>query len=192
MCNCQLGGPNWCEIMTLAFGVIAGAFALWQWYRHCRVTGAEHLATVLQRFNETIISETFYGNINNAPYGGKEGPRFYLGKLRFEKGVESKIDSMLLLFSEICHNRNICVFREPEFNYFSFQIRRTLAHSQIKDYLLDFALYCTEHGIGFPYRDLVMEGVSVDPDYYRDLCTRARIYSNWFISVGRFIKEATS
>jgi len=192
MCDCPSGGPSWCEIVTVAFGVIAGAFALWQWHRQCRVIGAEHLSGVLQRFNEQVITETFYELINNVTYGGAGCRCFYTDRLKFAKGVEPKIDSMLLLFSEICHNRHIGVFRDSEFRYFSFQIRRTLAHCQIKAYLYDFAMHCAEHKIGCPYYDLIIEGLSVDRSYYRDLCANAGIHDKWYTNLKGMIWEAVS
>ena len=95
---------------------------------------------------------------------------FYLGGLRFNNqlvGVsEKEIDSMLLLFSLICHEHERGTISDAEFDFFSYQIRRTLAHRQFKQYLFDFAEYCGKYKVGYPYLALAREGVKVDGPHY--------------------------
>lgn len=164
------GAANWVEIATFCTVLIGGAFALWQWWRSCRVSRAEHLNEILEKYDIKTMTDLFYRLVNNASYGGEDSEVFYLGGLRFNNqsdGVGEKgIDSMLLLFSLICYERERGTISDAEFDFFSYQIRRTLAHRQFKQYLFDFAEYCGKYGIGYPYLALAREGVKVDGPHY--------------------------
>ena len=74
--------------------------------------------------------------------------------------------SMLLLFAQICHEHERGTISKTEFAFFSYQIRRTLAHKQFKQYLFDFAEYCGKYKIGYPYLSLAREGLNVDALHY--------------------------
>ena len=167
---CSGGDPNWVEIATFCTVLIGGAFALWQWWRSCRVSRAEHLNEILEKYDVKTMTDLFYRLVNNTSYGGGNSEVFYLGGLRFNNqlvGVsEKEIDSMLLLFSLICYEHERGTISDVEFNFFSYQIRRTLAHRQFKQYLFDFAEYCGKYKIGYPYLALAREGVKVDGPHY--------------------------
>ena len=169
------GQANWVEISTFCAVLIGGAFALWQWWRSCCVSRAEHLNAILERYGGKRMTDLFYRLVNNTTYGGEDSEVFYLGGLRFQdiKGDkpeenirEDDIDSMLLLFSQICHEHERGTISDAEFAFFSYQIRRTLAHKQFKQYLFDFAEYCGKYKIGYPYLPLAREGVKVDEAHY--------------------------
>ena len=180
--QCDCGSANWVEIATFCCVVIGGLFAWWQWMRSCRVTRAEHLNTVLERYDKKAAPSLFYRLICNASYGGEDSEVFYLGGCKFkevEDGVsERDIDSMLNLFSQICHERQCGVLSKSEFCFFSFIIKCTLAHKQIKQYLLDFAQHCGRHQFGFPFVALAREGVRVDREHYEQVLAA--------IGVGKF------
>lgn len=167
------GGPNWVEIATLICLAFGGLFAWWQWRKACRVSRAEHLNEILTRYDMASTTNMFYRLINDTSYGGKDGEVFYLGGLRFAQlkdVAEKDLDSMLLLFSQICYERERRTISESEFDFFSYQVGRTLAHEQIKMYLRDFAAYCGRFGIGYPYLSLARYGLRVDADYYSQVC----------------------
>lgn len=175
MIQCLCGEANWVEIATFFTVLIGGAFAWWQWWKSCRVSRAEHLDAILERYGSKRMTDLFYRLVNNTTYGGEDSEVFYLGGLRFQdiKGDkpednirEDDIDSMLLLFSQICHEHKRGTISDSEFAFFSYQIRRTLAHKQFKQYLFDFAEYCGKYKIGYPYRALAREGVKVDGPHY--------------------------
>lgn len=164
---CWCGDPSWVEIATFCTVLIGGAFALWQWLRTCCVSRAEHLNAILERYESKGKTDLFYRLVNNASYGGEDAEKVYLGGLRFETTEgEKAIDSMLLLFSQICHEHERGAISKAEFDFFCYQIRRTLAHKQLKQYLLDFARHCGMHKIGYPYLALAREGVKVDASHY--------------------------
>ena len=165
--------------------VLVGLLIAWvQWRKAKEVTRSEHLRSIIAAFKQDEIARTFYRFINNSIYGGGDGVGFYQGELCFgvtvqggegpkDKGGESSsddieisIDRMLMLFSEICHERDLGVIREDEFRFFDFQINRTLAHKDVKRYLLDFAEHCGKYRIGYPFLALAREGVNVDPQTY--------------------------
>lgn len=165
--------------------VLVGLLIAWvQWRKAKEVTRSEHLHSIIAAFKQDEIAQTFYRFINNSNYGGGNGEGFYRGELRFgvtgqdgenskDKGgesssddIERSIDRMLMLFSEICHERDLGVIRDDEFRFFDFQINRTLAHKDVKRYLLDFAEYCGRYRIGYPFLALVREGVNIDPQTY--------------------------
>lgn len=138
---------------------------------------AEHLNVILDRYEEKAMTDIFYMLVNNTSYGGEGSPEFYGKKLRFtpvsdddDDGkvhiAEKDIDSMLLLFSQICHEHERGTISDAEFDFFSYQIRRTLAHRQFKQYLFDFAEYCGKYKVGYPYLALAREGVKVDGPHY--------------------------
>jgi len=169
-------GANWSDVITLFSVIIGGLFALWQWWRTCRVSRAEHLNAILERYRDKKMTDMFYRLINNSSYGGEDSEVFYRGGLRFEtiKGkkspdddiCESDIDSMLTLFSQICYEHECGTISTQEFAFFCFQIRRTLAHIQFKKYLLDFAKYCGRYDVAFPFLALSREGINVDRKHY--------------------------
>ena len=165
--------------------VLVGLLIAWvQWRKAKEVTRSEHLHSIIAAFKQDEIAQTFYRFINNSNYGGGDGKGFYIGGLRFgaagQNGendknkdgnnssvdIEISIDRMLMLFSEICHERDLGVIREDEFRFFDFQINRTLAHKDVKRYLLDFAEHCGKYRIGYPFLALVREGVNIDPQTY--------------------------
>ena len=184
---CCHGGPNWVEIATFGMVLIGGVFALWQWLRTCCVSRAEHLNAILKRYGSKKMTDLFYRLVNNTTYGGDDSEIFYLGQLRFqtikgEKTDEGKlgddireddIDAMLYLFSQICYEHERGTISKAEFDFFCFQIRRTLAHGQFKQYLLDFAKHCGRHKIGYPYLALAREGVNVDASHYAQVIDEA-------------------
>lgn len=166
---------SWTELFTFVLAV-SGALVAWhQWRKSCEVTRSEHLREMLAAFKEKDISEAFYICINNASYGGMsaDDPKFYVGGLRFDTVGsidEGMVDNMLLRFSAICHDHNLGVISDDEFEFFSFQIWRALAHSQVKQYLLDMAEYCGKYKCGYMFRDLIEEGLSVDEKHYSRVC----------------------
>lgn len=134
---------------------------------------AEHLNEILTRYDVASTTNIFYRLINDTSYGGKGGEAFYFGGLRFAQlkdVAEKDLDSMLLLFSQICYERERGTISESEFEFFSYQVGRTLAHEQIKMYLRDFAVYCGRFGIGYPYSSLARYGLKVDANYYSQVC----------------------
>ena len=172
--TCEIQNPT--EVATFCFTIIGGAFALWQWWRSCRVSRAEHLNAILERYRDKKMTDMFYRLVNNSSYGGGDSEVFYQGGLRFRtiKGKKSPdddicecdIDSMLILFSQICSEHECGTISKREFAFFSYQVRRTLAHAQFRQYLLDFAEYCGKYKIGCPYLALILEGVNVDRAWY--------------------------
>lgn len=164
------------EVAAFCFAIIGSAFAFWQWWRSCRVSRAEHLNAILERYSDKKMTDMFYRLVNNSSYGGGDSEVFYQGGLRFRtiKGKKSPdddicecdIDSMLILFSQICYEHECGTISKREFAFFSFQIRRTLAHEQFRQYLLDFAEYCGKYRIGCPYLALIREGVNVERAWY--------------------------
>ena len=139
------------------------------------VSRAEHLNVILERYGSKRMSDLFYRLVNNTAYGGKDSELFYRDRLCFQviKGDnpendirEDDIDSMLLLFAQICHEHERGTISKAEFAFFSYQIRRTLAHKQFKQYLFDFAAYCGKYKIGYPYLSLAREGLNVDALHY--------------------------
>ena len=173
--RCTCGDFNWVELATFFTVLIGGAFALWHWIRLCCVSRAEHLNAILERYGSKMMADLFYRLVSNATYGGEDSEVFYLGSLRFQdiKGEnpendirEDDIDSMLLLFAQICHEHERGTISKTEFAFFSYQIRRTLAHKQFKQYLFDFAEYCGKYKIGYPYLSLAREGLNVDALHY--------------------------
>ena len=197
--QCGFYGANWVEIATFCSVVIGGAFAWWQWRRSCRVSRAEHLNAIFARYSDKKMTTLFYRLVNNSSYGGEGSDVFYLGNLRFqpiqraqvcqekqatqgdqasqgdkchEEDIrENDIDSMLLLFSQICYEHENGTISKQEFAFFCYQIWRTLAHKQFKQYLMDFAVYCGKYKIGCPYQALIREGINVDRSHYeRALC----------------------
>lgn len=169
------GPVSWVDVVTLLSVIVGGGFAWWQWRQSCRVRRAEHLNVILSRYDTQATSIHFYQLINNTTYGGTDGDLFYLGGLRFRDVMEGNrrvivsekdIDSMLLMFSQICYEQQNETISNTEFAFFCYQIRRTLAHRQIKQYLYDYAEYCTQYKIAFPYRALVREGKNVDAAHY--------------------------
>lgn len=169
------GPVSWVDVVTLLSVIVGGGFAWWQWRQSCRVRRAEHLNVILSRYDTQATSIHFYQLINNTTYGGTDGDLFYLGGLRFRDVMEGDgrvivsekdIDSMLLMFSQICYEQQNGTISNTEFAFFCYQIRRTLAHRQIKQYLYDYAEYCAQYKIAFPYRALVREGKNVDADHY--------------------------
>ena len=168
-------GANWADVVTLFGALIGGLFALWQWRRACRVSRAEHLNAVLGRYDTQKMTNLFYRFVNDVAYGGDGSEEFYLGHLRFKKvregtenelDMERDIDSMLSLFTQICHEHECAAISRGEFAFFCYQIRRTLAHGQIKQYLFDLAEYCGRHDVAFPFLALVREGINVDREHY--------------------------
>lgn len=137
---------------------------------------AEHLNAILERYSDKKMTDMFYHLVNNSSYGGGDSEVFYQSGLRFQTITGSKspdddicecdIDSMLTLFSQICYEHECGTISKEEFAFFSYQIRRTLAHVQFKQYLLDFAEYCGKYKIGCPYLALIREGVNVDCAWY--------------------------
>ena len=176
MIQCLCGEANWVEIATFFTVLIGGAFAWWQWWKSCRVSRAEHLNAILERYRDKKMTDMFYRLVNNSSYGGKDSEVFYQGGLRFkaikgEKGpeddvCESDIDSMLTLFSQICYEHECGTISAQEFAFFCFQIRRTLAHVQFKKYLFDFAEYCGQYDVAYPFLALSREGLNVDRKHY--------------------------
>lgn len=173
--QCGCASANWVEIATFFTVLIGGVFAWWQWRQACRVSHAEHLNAIMERYGSKRMTDLFYRLVNNAAYGGEDSAIFYLGGLCFQdtkgKGNEGNtreddIDSMLLLFSQVCHEHGRRTISDSEFAFFCYQIRRTLAHKQFKQYLLDFAQYCGKFKIGYPYHALVQEGLNVDREFY--------------------------
>lgn len=173
---CDCGGANWVEIATFCSVVIGGAFAWWQWRQACRVSRAEHLNTILERYHDKKMTDLFYRLVSNPPQGGEGSEVFYQGEFHFQtiKGKkspeddidENDIDSMLTLLSQICYEHECGTISKDEFAFFSYHIWRTLAHKQFKQYQLDFAEYCGKHKIGCPYLALIREGVNVDRAHY--------------------------
>lgn len=190
------GEANWVEIATFFTVLVGGVFALWQWLRTCRVSRAEHLNDILERYGDKGMTDFFYRLVNDASYGGEDAEVFYLGGLRFKtvevesNGCEKKrfairengIDSMLLLFSQICYEHERGTISKAEFDFFCFQIRRTLAHKQFKQYLLDFATYCGKFAIGYPYSALAREGINVDSVHYAKVLAEARCERSAFVN----------
>ncbi len=176
------------EIATLCFAIIGGTFAWWQWRRSCRVSRAEHLNAILERYSDKGMINLFYRLVNNTTYGGEDSDVFYPGGLRFQDVKdktkdeeragyvirENDVDAMLLMFSQICYEHERGTISKVEFDFFCFQIRRTLAHKQFKQYLLDFATYCGKFGIGYPFLALAREGINVDNVHYAQVLAEAR------------------
>ena len=172
--QCCCGDASWVEIATFCTILIGGVFALWQWLRTCRVSRAEHLNAILERYESNGKTDLFYSLVNNVAYGGDYAEEFYCGRLRFKTAeIEKEIDSTLLLFSQICYERDRGTIKKEEYAFFDFQIRRTLAHKQFKQYLLDFANHCGKHKIGYPYLALAREGVKVDASHYAQVIGEA-------------------
>ena len=163
--------------------LIAGSIIAWfQWRKAREVTRSEHLRSIVEAFKQTEFALPFYCFINNVAYGGESGKGFYEGELRFVKDwptdaplqgddignakVEVAVDRMLMLLSEICHERDLGVISEEEFRFFDYQIGRTLAHKDVKRYLFDFAEYCGKYKVGYPFLSLVKEGVKTDGEMY--------------------------
>ena len=179
------------DVVTLCLVIIGGVFAWWQWRMACRVSRAEHLNDILERYGDKGVTNLFYRLVNNVAYGGEGSGVFYRGGLRFQddKGEkkddvirENDIDSMLLLFSQICYEHERGTISKAEFDFFCFQIRRTLAHKQFKQYLLDLATYCGKFEIGYPYSALSREGINVDNVHYTKVLAEARCERSTFVN----------
>ena len=56
---CSGGDPNWVEIANFCTVLIGGAFALWQWWRSCRVSRAEHLNEILEKYDVKTMTDLF-------------------------------------------------------------------------------------------------------------------------------------
>ena len=181
------GGANWVEIATLCTVLIGGAFAWWQWRQNCHVSHAEHLNDILERYGSKRMTDLFYRLVNNTTYGGEDSEVFYLGGLRFQdiKGNmsednirENDIDSVLLLFAQICHEHEQGTISDSEFAFFCYQIHRTLAHKQFKQYLFDLSQHCGKFKIAFPYRALAKEGLNVDREFYQRVLAQLETHNH--------------
>lgn len=171
--------PDWLQILL---GVIGFVVALRQWRKTCAVTRAEHLREMLANFNDELVSSTFRDLIDRV---GSDGCpiRFYKGgsgnvPMFVSKEYERSIDTMLLTFSSICHEFEMQTITEDEFQFFAYQIHRTLEHEQIMKYLTDLVVFIIEHNKQIPFMPLIMEGVKVAPAKYekllRDIQNRER------------------
>ena len=170
------------EVANALLLIVGAVIAWFQWRKPREVTRSEHLRCIVEAFKQTEFTLPFYCFINNVSYGGETGKGFYEGELRFVKDwptdaplqnndigkakVEVAVDRMLMLLSEICHERDLGVISEEEFRFFDYQIGRTLAHKDVKRYLFDFAEYCGKYRVGYPFLSLVKEGVKADREMY--------------------------
>ena len=179
---------NWlnknAEAMTFLALVPSGLFALWQWHKSTKVTRGEHLRQILMDVkdvdeDEGKIAKTFYKCIERLGTDGLPVV-FYHGKYQgaplFEGKYELQIDKMLMYFSLVCHERRLGIIDESEFTYFSYQIHRTLENVQIKSYMKDLCDFVASSGKGyrFMFTDLVNEGLSVDKEWYGEICKRIK------------------
>lgn len=133
------------------------------------------------------MTDLFYRLVNNTTYGGEDSEVFYLGGLRFQdiKGNmsednirENDIDSMLLLFAQICHEHEQGTISDSEFAFFCYQIHRTLAHKQFKQYLFDLSQHCGKFKIAFSYRALAKEGLNVDREFYQRVLAQLETHNH--------------
>ena len=162
---------DWVQI---GFAMAAAVTAWVQWRKSCEVSRAEHLRDLLSAMKDSRIEKAYYRYIDGVDYGGRDGD-FYLGALRFaeagcpEENIEAAIDEMLLLFSSICHEHALGVIRDNEFEFFSYQIHRALAHREIKAYIKDLVDHAVRHNHGFPFAPFVDEGATIEEAHYSSL-----------------------
>lgn len=162
--------PDWLQILL---GVIGFVVALRQWRKICAVTRAEHLREMLANFNDEFVSSTFRDLIDRVGCDGCP-IRFYVGgsgnmPMFVSTEYERRIDTMLLTFSSICHELEMQTITEDEFQFFAYQIHRTLEHPQIVKYLTDLVAFTTKRNKQFPFMPLIREGVKVVSDKYEKL-----------------------
>lgn len=162
--------PDWLQILL---GVIGFVVALRQWRKICAVTRAEHLREMLANFNDEFVSSTFRDLIDRVGCDGYP-IRFYVGgsgnmPMFVSKEYERRIDTVLLTFSSICHELEMQTITDDEFQFFAYQIHRTLEHPQIVKYLTDLVAFTTKRNKKFPFMPLIKEGVKVAFDKYEKL-----------------------
>ena len=68
---------------------------------------------------------------------------------------------MLLLFENICYQKHLKVIDKKGFACFQYQIWETLRERQVMRYFKDLSKYSVHHHSGFPFVELVREGVLV-------------------------------
>ena len=162
--------PDWLQILL---GVIGFVVALRQWRKTCAVTRAEHLREMLAKFNDEFVASTFRDLIDRVESDGRPTCFYESGPdnmpMFTTKENERKIDTLLLTFSSICHELEMQTITEDEFQFFAYQIHRTLEHQQIMDYLADLVAFTIKYGKQFPFMPLIREGVKVVPDRYQKL-----------------------
>ena len=166
-------------VVNVTLVLVGLLIALVQWRKARKVTQSEHLRSIIAAFNQNEIARPFYRFINRDDDERADLEHFYLGDLQFVEArqtvggdvessdqIEIDIDRMLMLFSEICYERELGVITEEEFRFFDYQIRMTLEHEEVKRYLFDFAEYCGKYHVGYPFLSLVKEGVKTDREMY--------------------------
>ena len=84
---------------------------------------------------------------------------------------EIEVDNMLLLFENICYQAHNGIIQDNAFGCFEYQIRATLDEEQIQNYLADLGRYCSKRGGGFPFVELLLQGVRMESvsSFYSDV-----------------------
>ena len=157
---------SWIQVGITGVGFLVAFF---QWRNHKQLASANHLGEVLKIFCEEKNRLAFSKYVDRCQgmeyYSGVNGdgePEFKDSETLSKNEIEMEIDNMLLLFENICFQLHTGIIQADAFGCFKYQIHMALKESQLQRYLSDLARYCSKNGGGFPFLELVREGVSIE------------------------------
>ena len=151
---------SWITIVGWTIPIASGSFAIWRWILGQRITRAEFLERLIEKF-KAIKYDEFLRRMESlseeVPDSGTE----------IDTGIEAY--DFLLFLTYVCYLYIKKVINEGEFLPFRCYVERTLCLATVREYLIEFHVRNHVDFATSPYRSLLEYGIEVSVEGIEDL-----------------------
>ena len=159
------------------FAIFGGITAILQWNNSIKIKRAEYLSNLYDKLNnETIKSIIYMFDYNKTKWYDEN----------FHKGgsqLEIDVDETLNLFSFICYIYERKLISQKEFNFFKYQLDRSLSSPQVEEYLYNVYHHCihnkTDLCFNSLYNYIKKNKIYNDEFFNNSNCTAYNVYLDW-------------
>ena len=142
--------------VSLIFVLIGGGFALYRYLKSAAIQRASYVDSLVERLRQDAeLREIFYIFEYNKPWYGSF---FHGSDIPETWELERKVDKTLAFYSYICYLLRKRMIEKAEFNFFAYQIRRTLENWEVLDYLYNLYHFAACNGVKSTFNELIEYG----------------------------------